>query len=87
MNALTLSWAICSVPHVKAVVADRYMRETAERILQNKDGCRDIKCSRCPMHDEICLSVRLTVECYGPEVDTMRRTKEILSIVLNRGRP
>ena len=87
MNALTLSWAICSIPHVKAAVTYRHMRETVERILQNQGGCRDIKCSRCPIHGESCLSVRLTVECYGPGVDTMCRTKEILSIVLNRGRP
>ena len=87
MNSLTLSWAICRIPHVKAAVTDRHMRETAELILQNQGGCRDIKCKRCPIHGEYCLSVRLNVECYGPEVDIMCRSKEILSIVLNRGRP
>ena len=87
MNALTLSWAICSVPHVKAAVTNRHMRETAERIHQRHGSCGGIACSRCPLHDDAYLSVRLTIECYGPEVDIQRRSTEILSIVLNRGRP
>ena len=87
MNALTLCWAICSVPHVKAAVTNRHMRETAERLFQRHGSCGGIQCSRCPLHDDACLSVRLTLECFGPEVDILRRSTEILSIVLNRGRP
>ena len=87
MTALTLCWAICSVPHVKAAVADPIKLETAERLFQRHGACGGIECSRCPLHDDFCLSDRLTIKYYGPEVVNLRRSTEILSIVLNRGRP
>ena len=88
MNTLTLSWAICSIPHVKAAVTDPHMRETAELIQNLQGNCESIGCVNCPLHHKGCLAIRLPINCYGSyEVNSQRRVVDILSIVLNRGRP
>ena len=88
MNALTLSWAICSIPHVKAAVTDPHMRETADRIHNLQGNCVSVKCINCPLNHKGCLAIRLPINCYGSyEVNSQRRVVDILSIVLNRGRP
>ena len=55
MNALNLSWAIYTMPAVKAAAEDPIKRETGRDIYQRQGLCGSIRCYQCPLlHNGVC---------------------------------
>ena len=62
MKELTLSWAIYTMPAVKAAVADPIKRETGQDICHRMQGlCGGLHCYQCPLlHNDVCYASRMS---------------------------
>ena len=82
MKELTLSWAIYTMPYVKAAVADPIKRETGRDIYHRVRGlCWNIHCYQCPLlYNDICYASRL-IPSMEPRGTPYKR-RDMLSILV-----